>query len=139
MDYVLLSTEEAGELVDVPSDEIIALVEAGELGGLRIAGHWRIPLKSIAQLLAKDCSATPPGALEELFNDHGRWDRIFAAHPEVTRSGAGGEVFRSGVRACFGRAIVQARSQQAESAEREKDAGPSRPSRVSQSRGNKNP
>lgn len=112
MDYVLLSTEEASELADVPSDKIIALVEAGELGGLRVAGRWRIPLKSIAQLLAMDSSAKPPGALEELFNDQGRWDRVFATHPEVPRSGGVGEGSRGGVRAYLRRAIAEARSRQ---------------------------
>ena len=52
MDYVLLSPEEAAELLNISSREIIALVEMAELGGLKVAGHWRIPLKSIAHLLS---------------------------------------------------------------------------------------
>ena len=44
--------DEAGALLNISRDEIVSLVETGELAGLRIAGHWRIPLKSITALLA---------------------------------------------------------------------------------------
>ena len=39
MDYVLLSPDEVGALLNLSSGEIIRLVETGELAGLRIAGR----------------------------------------------------------------------------------------------------
>jgi excisionase family DNA binding protein len=85
LDYVLLSPEEAAELLNVSASEVVELVETGELGGLRVAGHWRVPLKSIAQLLAEGMKAQNVRALERVFQDHATWKRVFGAHPEVTQ------------------------------------------------------
>lgn len=109
MDYVLLSTEEASQLANVSNEEIVALVEAGELGGMRVAGQWRVPLKSVAMLLAADESASTPAALENLFNDGPLWERVFASHPEVVRETAG-ERALVGVRSYLRCAIQQART-----------------------------
>jgi excisionase family DNA binding protein len=85
MDYVLLTPDEAGALLNISRDEIVSLVETGELGGLRIAGHWRIPLKSITALLAAGMRSQTARSLERVFNDPGAWTRVFGAHPEVTQ------------------------------------------------------
>lgn len=111
MDYVLLSAYEASQLVNASTEEIVALVEAGELGGMRVAGQWRIPLKGVAQLLATDETASDPAALEQLFNDAGLWERVFSSHPEVVRATAG-ERSLVGVRTYLRRAISEARGAQ---------------------------
>ena len=108
MDYVLLSAEEAGQLANVSAEDIIARVEAGELVGMRIAGHWRIPLKTVAQLLASQAAANEPASLDALFNDQALWDRVFAAHPEVSRARTVGEQSPGGVRAYLRSAIDRA-------------------------------
>lgn len=108
MDYVLLSAEEAGQLANVSTEDIIARVEAGELGGMRVAGHWRIPLKTVAQLLASQAAANEPESLDALFNDQALWDRVFAAHPEVSRARTAGEGATGGVRAYLRSAIARA-------------------------------
>lgn len=109
MDYVLLSADEASELANVPSQDIIARVEAGELGGMRVAGQWRIPLKTVAQLLAAR-QAEEPDALDAMFDDQALWDRVFAGHPEVSRARTADEKSLGGVRAYLRSAIGRARA-----------------------------
>ena len=108
MDYVLLSVEEAGQLANVSTEDIIARVEAGELGGMRVAGHWRIPLKTVAQFLASQAAANEPESLDALFNDEALWDRVLAAHPEVSRARTVGEKSPGGLRAYLRSAIARA-------------------------------
>lgn len=85
MDYVLLTPEEAAALLNLGRDEIVSLVESGELAGLKIAGHWRIPLKSITALLAAGMKSQTARSLERVFNDPDAWTQVFGAHPEVTQ------------------------------------------------------
>ena len=85
MDYLLLTPDEAGALLSLERDEILELIETGELGGLKISGHWRIPLKSITALLADGMRSQTARALERVFSDPGAWSRVFGAHPEVTQ------------------------------------------------------
>ena len=106
MDYVLLTPDEAGALLSLERDEIIALIETGELAGLRIAGHWRIPLKSITTLLAAGVKSQSARALERVFNDHGTWHRVFGAHPEVTQEIAAGDFPTGSVGAYLKQAIA---------------------------------
>lgn len=112
MDYVLLSPEEASALLNIAPAEIITLIETGELGGLRVAGRWCIPLKSITQLLADGVKAQTVRALERVFNDAGTWIRVFGAHPEVTQLIATGEFPNGSVGAYLKEAIAISRSQQ---------------------------
>lgn len=111
MDYVLLTPDEAAVLLNVSPKEIVMLVETGELGGLRVAGHWRIPLKSITQMLATGMKAQTARALEAVFNDHNTWNRVFGAHPEVTQSIESGEFPKGSVGAYLKEAIAISRSQ----------------------------
>ena len=113
MDYVLLSPEEAAELLNISSREIIALVEMGELGGLKVAGHWRIPLKSIAHLLSGGAKTQSIRALERVFNDRTTWTRVFGAHPEVTQSIEAGDFPLGSVGAYLKKAIAISRCQHA--------------------------
>jgi excisionase family DNA binding protein len=113
MDYVLLSPEEVATLLNLSPDEVVMLVETGELGGLRVAGHWRIPLKSITQLLAAGQKAQTVRALERVFDDHDTWKRVFGAHPEVTQSIEAGEFPQGSVGAYLKEAISIARNQRA--------------------------
>ena len=113
MDYLLLTPEEAAELLNVSSEEIVSLIEVGELGGLRVAGHWRIPLKSIAELLASGMKAQTVRALERVFNDHTTWNRVFGSHPEVTQSIMTGDFPSGSVGAYLKEAIEISRSQRA--------------------------
>ena len=112
MDYVLLTPAEAGTLLNISSGEIITLVETGELGGLKVAGHWRIPLKAITQLLATGMKAQTARALEQVFNDHTTWNRVFGAHPEVTQTIEAGEFPKGSVGAYLKEAIAISRRQQ---------------------------
>ena len=112
MDYVLFSPEEAAELLNISPDEIVALVETGELAGLRVCGHWRIPLKSIAQLISAGVKTQTVRALEQVFNDHATWQRVFGAHPEVTQSIETGEFPLGSLGACLKEAISISRQQQ---------------------------
>lgn len=111
MDYVLLTAEEAATLLNLDPAEIVELIETGELGGLRVAGHWRVPLKSITQLLAVGMKAQTVRALEKVFEDHDTWQRVFGAHPEVTQSIEAGEFPQGSVGAYLKEAISIARSQ----------------------------
>jgi excisionase family DNA binding protein len=108
MDYVLLTPDEAGALLSLDRDEIIGLIQTGELGGLRVAGHWRIPLKSITALLAAGVKSQSAQALERVFNDHGTWHRVFGAHPEVTQEIAAGDFPTGSVGAYLKVAIAMA-------------------------------
>ena len=85
MEYVLLTPDEAGALLNISRDDIVGLVETGELAGLRIAGHWRIPLKSITALLAAGMKSQTARSLERVFNDPTAWTQVFGAHPEITQ------------------------------------------------------
>ena len=111
MDYVLLSPEEAATLLNLSPEEIVQLVETGELGGLRVAGHWRIPLKSITQMLAVGMKAQTVRALERVFDDHETWKRVFGSHPEVTQTIEAGEFPQGSVGAYLKEAISIARAQ----------------------------
>ena len=111
MDYVLLTPDEAGSLLNVGRDEIVSLIETGELGGLKIAGHWRIPLKSITELLASGMKSQHARALERVFSDHGTWTRVFGAHPEVTQEIEAGDFPKGSVGAYLKDAIVIHRGQ----------------------------
>ena len=91
MDYVLLSPEEVGTLLNVDRDEVVSLVELGELAGLKVAGHWRVPLKSITELLASGMKSQTRRALERVFSDPTTWNKVFGAHPEVTQQIAAGQ------------------------------------------------
>lgn len=113
MDYVLLTPEEAAALLNVSSQEIVSLIEVGELGGLRVAGHWRVPLKSITELLASGMKTQTVRALERVFNDHSTWNRVFGAHPEVTQSIEAGDFPKGSVGAYLKEAISISRSQRA--------------------------
>lgn len=113
MDYVLLSPEEAAILLNLDRGEIVELVESGELGGLRVAGHWRIPLKSITRLLADGVKTQTVRALEKVFEDHATWRRVFGSHPEVTQSIEAGEFPQGSVGAYLKEAISLARQQRA--------------------------
>ena len=73
MDYVMLSPGEVAALLNLSEQEIVDLIEAGELGGLRVAGHWRVPLKSITQMLATGVKSQTARALEKVFEDHETW------------------------------------------------------------------
>jgi excisionase family DNA binding protein len=111
MDYVLLTPEEAGSLLNVGRDEIVCLIETGELGGLKIAGHWRIPLKSITELLASGMKSQHARALERVFTDHDTWTRVFGAHPEVTQEIEAGDFPTGSVGAYLKEAIAMHRGQ----------------------------
>jgi excisionase family DNA binding protein len=111
MDYVLLTPEEAATLLAVSPAEIVALVETGELGGLRVAGHWRVPLKAITQMLAVGMKSQTARALERVFEDHATWQRVFGAHPEVTQQIEAGDFPRGSVGAYLKEAIAIARAQ----------------------------
>jgi excisionase family DNA binding protein len=111
MDYVLLTPEEAATLLAVSPAEIVALVETGELGGLRVAGHWRVPLKAITQMLAVGMKSQTARALERVFEDHATWQRLFGAHPEVTQQIEAGDFPRGSVGAYLKEAIAIARAQ----------------------------
>ena len=113
MDYVLLTPEEAATLLAVTPAEIVELVETGELGGLRVAGHWRVPLKSITQMLAVGMKTQTARALEHVFEDHATWQRVFGAHPEVTQQIEAGEFPKGSVGAYLKEAIAIARAQRA--------------------------
>ena len=113
MDYVLLTPEEAGELMSVSPAEIVALVETGELAGLRVCGHWRVPLKSIAQLISTGVKSQTVRALEQVFNDPAAWQRVFGAHPEVTQLIEAGQFPLGSVGACLKEAIAISRQQRA--------------------------
>jgi excisionase family DNA binding protein len=113
MDYVLLSPEEAATLLSLGPDQIVRMVESGELGGLRVAGHWRIPLKSITQLLATGMQAQTVRGLERVFEDHATWQRVFGAHPEVTQSIEAGAFPQGSVGAYLKEAISVSRGQRA--------------------------
>ena len=52
MDYVLLTPEEAGSLLNVGRDEIVCLIETGELGGLKIAGGLSLIGAVVAEFTA---------------------------------------------------------------------------------------
>ena len=112
MDYVLLSPAEVGTLLNLGTEEVVALVETGELRGLRIAGHWRVPLKSVAELLATGLKDQNLRALERVFNDHETWTRVFGAHPEVTQSIETGDFPSGSVGAWLKEAIAISRQQQ---------------------------
>ena len=111
MDYVLLSPDEAATLLNVSPEEIVQLVETGELGGLKVAGHWRVPLKSITQMLASGMKTQTARALEHVFEDHATWQRVFGAHPEVTQQIEAGEFPMGSVGAYLKEAISISRSQ----------------------------
>jgi excisionase family DNA binding protein len=111
MDYVLLTPEEAATLLAVSPAEIVELVESGELGGLRVAGHWRVPLKAITQMLAVGMKSQTARALERVFEDHATWQRVFGAHPEVTQQIEAGDFPRGSVGAYLKEAIAIARAQ----------------------------
>lgn len=111
MDYVLLAPEEAGALLNLRSDEVVHLVETGELGGLKVAGRWRVPLKSVAQLLAAGLKEQNIRALERVFNDHETWSRVFGSHPEVTQSIEAGDFPVGSVGAYLKQAIGITRDQ----------------------------
>jgi excisionase family DNA binding protein len=111
MDYVLLSPEEAAILVNLSAAEIVALIESGELGGLKVGGHWRVPLKAITQMLAVGMEAQTARALERVFEDHATWQRVFGAHPEVTQSLETGEFPVGSVGAYLKEAIALAKQQ----------------------------
>ena len=85
MDYVLLTPDEVGALLSLERDEILGLIETGELAGLRIAGQWRIPLKSVTTLLAAGMRSQTARALERVFRDPAQWTRVFGDHPEITQ------------------------------------------------------
>jgi excisionase family DNA binding protein len=111
MDYVLLSPDEAAALLNLSAQEIVDLIESGELGGLRVAGQWRVPLKSITQMLAVGMKAQTVRALEQVFEDHQTWQRVFGAHPEVTQQVEAGEFPVGSVGAYLKEAIALARAQ----------------------------
>ena len=113
MDYVLLSPDEAATLLNVSPGEIVQLVETGELGGLRVAGHWRVPLKAITQMLATGMKTQTARALEHVFEDHETWQRVFGAHPEVTQQIEAGEFPVGSVGAYLKEAISISRHQRA--------------------------
>lgn len=113
MDYVLLTPEEAATLLAVTPAEIVELVETGELGGLKVAGHWRVPLKAITQMLASGMKTQTARALEHVFEDHATWRRVFGSHPEVTQEIEAGEFPMGSVGAYLKEAISISRSQRA--------------------------
>jgi excisionase family DNA binding protein len=113
MDYVLMSPGEVATLLNLDEGEVVALVETGELRGLRISGHWRVPLKSVAEMLATGLKEQNVRALERVFNDHATWNRVFGAHPEVTQSIEAGEFPQGSVGAYLKQAIGVSRHQQA--------------------------
>ncbi len=113
MDYVLLAPDEVGALLNLSCDEVVRLVETGELAGLKVAGRWRVPLKSVAQLLATGLKEQNIRALERVFNDHDTWTRVFGAHPEVTRSIEAGDFPVGSVGAYLKQAIGITRDQDA--------------------------
>jgi hypothetical protein len=112
MDYVLLSPEEVGALLDLSRDEVVGLVETGELAGLKVAGYWRVPLKSVAGMLASGLKEQNIRALERVFNDHDAWRRVFGAHPEITQAIEAGAFPVGSVGAYLKQAIGMARDQQ---------------------------
>ena len=109
MDYVLLSPEEAAALLNLGAQEIIELIESGELGGLRVAGQWRVPLKAITQMLAVGMKSGTASALEKAFEDHATWQRVFGAHPEVTQQLEAGDFPNGSVGAYLKEAIANSR------------------------------
>jgi excisionase family DNA binding protein len=112
MDYVLLSPEEAAALLSLSAQEVVGLIESGELGGLKVAGHWKVPLKSITQMLAGGMKHQTARALEQVFEDHETWRRVFGAHPEVTQQLEAGEFPVGSVGAYLKEAIAFSRGQQ---------------------------
>ena len=109
MDYVLLTPDEAGALLSLGRDEIVSLILSGELGGLKVGGGWRIPLRSITDLLAVGMQPRTAQGLERVFNDPRAWGRVFGAHPEVTQQIEAGDFPTGTVGAHLKRALAQAR------------------------------
>ena len=114
MDYVLLSPEEAAALLKRSPQDIVALIESGELGGLKVAGQWRVPLKAITQMLATGMEQHTAQALKMAFDDHATRQRVFGAHPEVTQEIEAGEFPVGSVGAYLKDAIANARKLQDE-------------------------
>jgi excisionase family DNA binding protein len=84
-DQILLTPDEAAELLRITPQDVIAMIEDGTLGGLQIRSHWRVTSKSITQFLSENLRAQNLKALNRRLHDHSVWANLLAESPELRR------------------------------------------------------
>lgn len=75
-EQILLTPEEAAELLRVTSQDVIAMIEDGTLAGLQIRGHWRVTPESITQFLSESLRAQNLKALSHKLKDQNVWAKL---------------------------------------------------------------
>ena len=90
VDQLLLTPDEAAELLRVASGDVIAMIEAGDLAGLKVAGQWRLTSESVKDFVVKGLKKQNLKALERAFSDQSRWARIIEEDPKFAQSIADG-------------------------------------------------
>ncbi len=84
-EQILLTPEEASELLRVTSQDVIAMIEDGALAGLQIRGHWRVTSESVTQFLSENLRTQNLRALSRKLNDHNVWAKLLEESPEFKK------------------------------------------------------
>jgi excisionase family DNA binding protein len=84
-DHILLTPEEAAEILRVSKEDVIDLIEDGSLAGLKIKNKWRITTESITQFLSDNLKKQNLKALNKKLKDHNLWAELLNQSPEFKK------------------------------------------------------
>lgn len=84
-EQILLTPEEAAEVLRVAPQDIIAMIEDGALAGLQIRGLWRVTTESITRFLSENLRAQNLRVLSRKLNDRNVWAKLLEESPELRK------------------------------------------------------
>ncbi len=82
VEHILLTPEEAAELLRIEPQDVIAMIEDSTLAGLQVRGHWRVTSESVTQFLSDNLRAQNLKALSRKLNDQNAWAKLLEETPE---------------------------------------------------------
>lgn len=84
-EQILLTPEEAAELLRITPQDVVAMIEDGTLAGLQIRGHWRVTSESITQFLSENLRAQNLKALSRKLSDRNVWAKLLEESPKFKK------------------------------------------------------
>ena len=82
-EQLLLTPEEAAELLRVTDQDIVTMIEDGTLSGLQVRSQWRVTSESVSQFLSDNLRAQELKAINRRLNDRNVWAKLLDESPEL--------------------------------------------------------
>jgi len=83
INHVLLTPEEVADLLRVTPGDVLGLLEQGALGGLPIAGSWKVRADSVEDFLREGLQRENLRVLEKAIQDPAHWPKALREFPDL--------------------------------------------------------